>query len=41
MINTSLVPRLSWEWKESLVTTPYQQNMVSRFSLEKDIVIGW
>ena len=43
----SLVPRLSWEGKESLVTTacacanPYQQNMVSCFSLKKCIVIGW
>ena len=43
----SLIPRLSWEGKESLVMTactcanPYQQNMVSCFSLEKDIVISW
>ena len=43
----TLIPRLSWEGKESLVTTalawanPYQQNMISCFSLEKYIVIGW
>ena len=43
-----LVPRLSWgRRKESLVMTvyacanPYEQNMVSCFSLEKDIVISW
>ena len=45
---TSLIPRLSWgSRKESLVMTactcanPYQQNMVSCFSLEKDIVNDW
>ena len=44
----SLIPRLSWgRRKETLVMTacacanPYQQNMVSRFSVEKDLKIGW
>ena len=42
----SHVPRLSWEGKETTVcacTNPYQQtcDMVSCFSLKKDIVIGW
>ena len=47
LLYTSLVPRLSWEGKESLVMTacacanPYQQNLVSCFSLEEDIAIGW
>ena len=44
----SLVPRLSWgKRKKSLVMTvcacanPYQQNMVSPFSLEKVIIFSW